>query len=122
MHASFLTGSRKRPARRTWRCSVKADSDFQILGRLKSQVSIIFDGNAVQVRQGGNLAAELLAAGITTFRRTPKSGAQRGPFCMMGACYDCLVSIDGIVRQSCMLTAEDGLVVERAGPGAGTDE
>ena len=100
---------------------MKTDSDFQILGWAQPQVSITVDGKTVQVRQGGNLAAELLSAGVTTFRRTPKSGTPRGPFCMMGACYDCLVSIDGIVRQSCMLTAEDGLVVERAGPGAGTD-
>jgi D-hydroxyproline dehydrogenase subunit gamma len=28
------------------------------------------------------------------FRTTPVSGAQRGPFCMMGVCFDCLVEID----------------------------
>jgi predicted molibdopterin-dependent oxidoreductase YjgC len=31
---------------------------------------------------------------------------------MMGACFECLVEIDGITRQACMVDVEDGLVIE----------
>ena len=64
------------------------------------------------------LAAALLAAGVSTFRRTPASGAPRGPFCMMGACHDCLVLIDGERVQACMTEVRDGLEADPAGGGA----
>jgi NADH dehydrogenase/NADH:ubiquinone oxidoreductase subunit G len=32
---------------------------------------------------------------------------------MMGACFDCLVEIDGIQRQACMLSVVAGMVVSR---------
>ena len=53
--------------------------------------------------------AALLAAGVMPFRQTPVSGAPRGPFCMMGACYDCLVEIGGETRQACMIEVTEGL-------------
>lgn len=74
-----------------------------------------FDGTEVEARPGDTVAAALLAAGVTVFRQTPVSGAPRGPFCMMGACFECLVEIDGITRQACMVQVRDGLVVGPAG-------
>jgi NADH dehydrogenase/NADH:ubiquinone oxidoreductase subunit G len=32
---------------------------------------------------------------------------------MMGACFDCLVEIDGIQRQACMLSVAAGMVISR---------
>lgn len=75
------------------------------------RVRIRFDGRDLLVPEGANLAAGLLAAGVQAFRRTPVSGAPRGPFCMMGACFDCFVEIDGVVRQACMVEAVEGLEV-----------
>jgi sarcosine oxidase subunit alpha len=32
---------------------------------------------------------------------------------MMGVCFDCLVSVDGVgSRQACMVTVRDGMIVE----------
>ncbi|WP_372886326.1 (2Fe-2S)-binding protein [Shimia sp.] len=76
------------------------------------RVGVTFDGRALQLPEGQNLAAALLAAGIGRFRDTPVSGAPRGPFCMMGACYDCLVLIDGCTRQACQTEVRDGLVID----------
>lgn len=77
-------------------------------------VTITFDGAAIEARTGDSVAAALLAAGVTHFRDTPVSGAARGPWCMMGACFDCLVSIDGEpARQACMVTVADGMRVQR---------
>jgi sarcosine oxidase subunit alpha len=40
------------------------------------------------------------------------SGAPRAAFCMMGACFDCLVTIDGVgSRQACMVPVRDGMAV-----------
>lgn len=58
-----------------------------------------------------NLAAALLADGQQAFRATPTSGAPRGPYCMMGACFDCLVEIDGTSRQACLMQVTEGLVI-----------
>ncbi|MFU1477288.1 (2Fe-2S)-binding protein [Roseovarius sp. C7] len=52
--------------------------------------------------------------GSNRFRRTPVSGAPRGPFCMMGACFDCLVEIDGVARQACMVEVCAGLDIRPA--------
>jgi len=91
---------------------VKPDSPFLDLDAAP-QVDVWFDGTALRLPNGANLAAALLAAGIQNFRNTPVSGAPRGPFCMMGACFDCLVEIDGVVRQACMLEVSDGLHITR---------
>jgi predicted molibdopterin-dependent oxidoreductase YjgC len=77
-------------------------------------VSVNFDGEELRLGEGENLAAGLLAAGIGVFRRTPVSGAPRAPYCMMGACFECLVEVDGVSVQACMVTVRPGLVVRRA--------
>lgn len=76
-------------------------------------VRVVFDGQPLDLPLGANLAAALLVAGVQTLRNTPVSGAPRGAFCMMGACFDCLVEIDGITRQACMQQVSDGLVIRR---------
>lgn len=83
---------------------------------------VVFSGRKLALPRHTNLAASLLAAGITSFRKTPGSGAPRGPYCMMGACFDCLVKIDGETRQACMETVRDGLVIEQVHGGATSDE
>ena len=77
------------------------------------RVQVWFDGKPLQLPQGANLAAAMLAAGVRVFRHTPISGAPRAPFCMMGACFECLVDIDGAVRQACMLDVEEGMRIFR---------
>lgn len=79
----------------------------------KTQVQFMFDGKSITAAPDTSIAAALLAAGHAWFRQTPVSGQQRGPFCMMGACFDCLVEIDGITVQACVTTVTDGLIVTR---------
>lgn len=75
------------------------------------RVAVLVDGRALHLRDGANLAAELLAAGVMPFRHTPVSGAPRGPFCMMGACFDCLVELGSTTRQACMMEVAAGLEI-----------
>lgn len=87
--------------------------EFARLEAPAETVTIHFEETPVSMVAGENLAAGLLAAGIRDFRTSPVSGAPRGPFCMMGACYDCLVEIDGVTVQACTIRARAGLVVRR---------
>jgi len=77
-------------------------------------VRIEFEGQVLLAQPGDSVAAALLAADHWCFRSTPVSGAARGPFCMMGVCFDCLVEIDGVAnRQACMTEVRDGMRVKR---------
>jgi len=79
-------------------------------------IGITFDGRPIPALPGETVAAALAAAGIAAFRHTA-SGAPRGLFCGMGACFDCLVTIDGRASQrACLAKVRDGLVVESAPP------
>jgi len=89
------------------------NSAFLELEPHTTRVAVTLDGAPLALPNGANLAAALLAAGVSVFRQTPVSGAPRGPFCMMGACFDCLVEIDGVTRQACLTTVREGLAVTR---------
>jgi predicted molibdopterin-dependent oxidoreductase YjgC len=91
---------------------------FRRLPETAPTLTIRVDGKEVPARAGESVAAAMLAAGLLRFRDAPASGAARGPFCMMGVCFDCLVAIDGIgSRQACMVTVRAGMRVETQ-PGA----
>ncbi len=73
-----------------------------------------FENEKVSFEPGMSVAAALLRAGIVDFRQTQVGNLPRGPFCMMGACFDCLLLIDGRPnRQGCMTPAAKGMVVKR---------
>jgi predicted molibdopterin-dependent oxidoreductase YjgC len=77
-------------------------------------VSVTIDGRLFVARDGDSVAATLLAAGVQACRTTPISGAGRGPFCMMGVCFDCLVTIDGQPnKQGCLIPVRAGMRIER---------
>jgi hypothetical protein len=77
-------------------------------------LTLDFEGEAVPAWPGDSVAAALIAAGHVSLRSTPVSGGPRGPFCMMGACFECLVEIDGRAGcQACMTEVCDGMRVRR---------
>ncbi|WP_064709686.1 (2Fe-2S)-binding protein [Rhizobium bangladeshense] len=81
--------------------------------RKERSVSFAFNGVPTTAREGDSVAAALLAAGHCITRRTPVSGAARGPYCMMGVCFECLVKIDGRPnRQACMVTVAEDMRIE----------
>ncbi|GAA2165802.1 (2Fe-2S)-binding protein [Actinomadura napierensis] len=69
---------------------------------------ITVDGEPVDGVTGQTIAGVLLASGRRTWRSGP-SGAPRGVFCGIGACFDCLVTVNGVrdVR-ACRRRAHDG--------------
>jgi predicted molibdopterin-dependent oxidoreductase YjgC len=77
-------------------------------------ITVYFDGRPIAARPGDSVAAVLLAGGITVTRHTPVTGAARGPYCMMGACFDCLAVVDARPNvQTCMTDVRDGMRIER---------
>ena len=79
-----------------------------------AEVTLWFEGRDLKAREQDTVAAALLSHGINTTRATARSGAARGPFCMMGACFECLAVVDGRANvQTCLTPVRDGMRVER---------
>ena len=87
---------------------------FQRLTRERQlSLTIFIDGTATPARHGDTVAAAMLGSGYVACRTTAVSGAPRGPYCLMGICFDCLVTIDGSAnRQSCMTSVRDGMGIQ----------
>ncbi|WP_448955427.1 FAD-dependent oxidoreductase [Labrys neptuniae] len=72
-----------------------------------------FEGETIAARPGESIAAALIAHGVRGFRTT-RCQAERGLFCGMGVCQDCLVEIDGKPNQrACMTKVEHAVTVRR---------
>ena len=80
-------------------------------------VALRWNGTEVRCRAGETVAVALLCAGRLDMRRSPRTGSPRGAFCMMGVCQECLVRIDGVLRQACLTPVENGMRVESVDPG-----
>ena len=79
----------------------------------RREVKVFVDGQAVAAREGDTVSAALLASGLDARRETAVSGAPRLPYCMMGVCFDCLVTIDGVGnRQGCLTPVSEGMRIE----------
>jgi glycine/D-amino acid oxidase-like deaminating enzyme len=67
-------------------------------------VTLCVDGVAREVDAGISIAAALAGSG----------DRQRGLFCGMGVCHDCLVVVNGRISQrACMTTVADGMRIDR---------
>jgi glycine/D-amino acid oxidase-like deaminating enzyme/bacterioferritin-associated ferredoxin len=77
-------------------------------------VRLRFDGREIEALPGETIAAALAAADIVAVRQA-RSGAPRGPFCGMGVCFDCLVTVDGRPSQrACLTKVAAGMEVRSA--------
>lgn len=77
-----------------------------------AMVALTVDGTRIKAYHGEMLAAALMASGIVRLRDSPHAGTPRGAFCLMGVCQECLVRIDGKIRQACLSTVTEGLEVQ----------
>jgi predicted molibdopterin-dependent oxidoreductase YjgC len=77
-------------------------------------VTIHIDGVAVAAETGESIAAVLLRQAVLWSRTTPVTRSRRGPYCMIGVCFDCLARVDGVASvQTCVTLVRDGMRVER---------
>lgn len=83
-----------------------------------STVTVTFAGRTLHAREGQNVAAALTAAGVRSWRTTRRGQQPRGLFCGIGACFDCLLTIDGRPAQrACLVPVRDGMILGENGDG-----
>jgi hypothetical protein len=71
---------------------------------------VFLDGRLIEAYEGESVAAALLAAGVKAFRTSAKKQEPRGPYCGMGTCFECVLTIDGVPNvRSCRVTVQDGM-------------
>lgn len=81
-----------------------------------------YDGQPIDAIEGETIAAALAASGVVAMRHT-RRGDRRGVYCGMGACFDCLVTVDGRISQrACLTKAADGQQVRSRAPAATADD
>jgi D-hydroxyproline dehydrogenase subunit gamma len=74
-------------------------------------ITLRINNRNVSVEDGTTVAAAILGAGETAFRRSV-TGASRGPLCGMGVCFECRVTVDGMPHQrSCLTPVREGMEV-----------
>lgn len=73
--------------------------------------TILINGKAETVPAGIPVIMALHSLGITHLRNSPRTNEPRGGFCLMGACQECVVPIDGMLRPACMTMTSDGMSV-----------
>lgn len=79
----------------------------------KRAIRVTIDGERVDAQEGDSVAAALLLAGRMTIRVSAVSGAPRAPYCMMGVCFECLVTVDGMGnRQGCLIPVTENMRIE----------
>ncbi|MCL2780222.1 MAG: (2Fe-2S)-binding protein [Actinomycetia bacterium] len=78
----------------------------------RKQVTIWFNDTKLAAVEGEPVAACLLANGIRSIRHQLRSGHERGIYCGIGHCFDCVAVIDGVAgRRTCLTPVEDGMIV-----------
>lgn len=72
-------------------------------------VDVTLDGQPVTAYAGQTVAAVLLANGRDTWRTTRVHDRPRGVFCGIGACHDCLITVNGLPDvRACQRTITPG--------------
>ncbi|MEM7292576.1 MAG: (2Fe-2S)-binding protein [Pseudomonadota bacterium] len=86
----------------------------RIDGESTAEVSIMLDGERINVPADISVAAALLLRGEQHFRNSEIDSSFRAPYCMMGACFECLIEIDGRKNQrACQFNVTEGMNVRR---------
>lgn len=77
------------------------------------RITVSLNDRNVDTAAGQSVGAVLMGEGIKAWRTTRNEGKPRGLFCGIGACYDCLVTVDGQPNQrACMVEATDSMTIE----------
>lgn len=79
------------------------------------EISLTVDGTLLTCSAGQTVASALLMHHSYLMRRSPNANAPRGPFCMMGACQECAIYIDGAISCACQTEVRDGMQVHLGG-------
>ncbi len=77
-------------------------------------IEIEIDGAPARVPAGITVAAALLYLDRVPTRLTPVKRQPRAPYCMIGACYECLLEIDAVRNErGCQVEVRAGMSIRR---------
>jgi D-hydroxyproline dehydrogenase subunit gamma len=77
-------------------------------------VTVFVDGVPTTAEPGETVAALLLRTSPFFARENPAGGGRRAPYCLMGACFECLAVVDSVAStRTCMVAVRAGMRIER---------
>lgn len=80
----------------------------------RPRITLTLEGQAIEAQQGDTLLTALLAADAGHLRESEFGDGHRAGFCLMGACQDCWVMVEGMGRvRACATLAAQGMEVRR---------
>lgn len=83
------------------------------MSRPIQSVEFTFNGEKFSAIPGQSIAAALFQANQHILRKTRMEGEERSIFCGIGICWDCVVTVNGIINQrACLIEVQDGMVVK----------
>ena len=79
-----------------------------------SAIGFTLDGVEMTAVEGQSIAGALIAGGVMSWRRTRVDDRPRGVFCGIGACFDCLITVNDEPNvRACLAQLREGDRVER---------
>ena len=83
-------------------------------GPTASLIRFTLDGVEMTAAEGQSIAGALIAGGVMSWRRTRVDDRPRGVFCGIGACFDCLITVNDEPNvRACLAQLREGDRVER---------
>ncbi|MFT5707277.1 MAG: putative molibdopterin-dependent oxidoreductase YjgC [Oceanospirillaceae bacterium] len=90
---------------------MKNDFTFKRLSNSQNTLSFFWQDQSMCAQEGDTIASALISAGIQSNSQSLITGSPRGPFCMMGSCFECTVEVDGQILQACIEPIKEGMRV-----------
>ncbi len=80
----------------------------------RPRITLMLEDQPIEAQQGDTLLTALLAADAGHLRESEFGDGRRAGFCLMGACQDCWVVVEGMGRvRACATLAAQGMEVRR---------
>jgi predicted molibdopterin-dependent oxidoreductase YjgC len=86
----------------------------RVLDQDRAELRFHLDGETLTAREGDTLLTAILAAGAGWLRTSEFGDGKRAGFCLMGACQECWVTVEGQGRRrACGTLVAPGMQVRR---------
>jgi predicted molibdopterin-dependent oxidoreductase YjgC len=82
------------------------------MSQKQNQLNVTLNGERLWVPEGVSVAVALSLSGEDSCR-VSVSGQVRTPFCGMGVCQECRVTVNGLRRLACQTLCQPGMQIER---------
>lgn len=77
-------------------------------------ITVWVEGREVLAHADETVASVLLGQFGAAYRSHGVGGGMRAPYCLMGACFECLAEVDGVPnRQGCLVPVRSGMKIAR---------